>query len=97
MSRTLAPLARAVGGAGTLAMEGIPVYLTLGVLAFAGLAVLWLDRSRRRRIARLEAHIETLADQEWERREADAANRAKSRFLAMVSHETARRSTASWA
>ena len=68
-------------------MEGIPVYLALGVLAFAGLAVLWLDRSRRRRIARLEARIETLADQEWERHEADAANRAKSRFLAMVSHE----------
>ena len=68
-------------------MEGIPVYLALGVLALAGLAFLWLDRSRRRRIERLEARIEALADQEWERREADAANRAKSRFLAMVSHE----------
>ncbi len=68
-------------------MEGIPVYLALGVLALAGLVVLWLDRSRRRRIGRLEARIETLAGQEWERREADAANRAKSRFLAMVSHE----------
>jgi signal transduction histidine kinase/CheY-like chemotaxis protein len=68
-------------------MEGTPVYLVLGALALAGLAFLWLDRSRRRRIARLEARIEALADQEWERREADAANRAKSRFLAMVSHE----------
>jgi hypothetical protein len=68
-------------------MEGIPVYFALGVLALAGLAVLWLDRRRRRRIARLEARIEALADQEWERREADAANLAKSRFLAMVSHE----------
>ncbi len=68
-------------------MEGIPVYLALGVLAIAGLVVLWLDRSRRRRIERLEAHVESLADQEWERREAEAANRAKSRFLAMVSHE----------
>jgi signal transduction histidine kinase/DNA-binding response OmpR family regulator len=68
-------------------MEGDPVYLALGVLALAGLAFLWLDRSRRRRIERLEARIEALADQEWERREADAANRAKSRFLAMVSHE----------
>ena len=68
-------------------MEGIPVYFALGVLACAGLAVLWLDRGRRRRIARLEARIEALADQEWERREADAANLAKSRFLAMVSHE----------
>jgi len=68
-------------------MESIPVYLALGVLASAGLAFLWLDRSRRRRIRRLEARIEALADQEWERHEADAANRAKSRFLAMVSHE----------
>jgi signal transduction histidine kinase/DNA-binding response OmpR family regulator len=68
-------------------MEGIPVYFALGVLACAGFAVLWLDRSRRRRIARLEARLEALADQEWERREADAANLAKSRFLAMVSHE----------
>jgi signal transduction histidine kinase/CheY-like chemotaxis protein len=68
-------------------MEGIPVYLALGVLALAGLAFVWLDRSRRRRIGRLEARIEALADQEWERREAHAANRAKSQFLAMVSHE----------
>ena len=67
-------------------MEGIPVYLVLGVM-LAGLGFLWLDRSRRRSIRRLEARIETLADEEWERREADAANRAKSRFLAMVSHE----------
>ena len=68
-------------------MEGIPVYFALGVLALAGLVILWLDRGRRRRIARLEARLEALADQEWERREADAANLAKSRFLAMVSHE----------
>jgi signal transduction histidine kinase/CheY-like chemotaxis protein len=73
--------------AGTLAMEGIPVYLALGVLALAGLAFLWLDRRRRRRIERLEGRVEALAEQEWERCEADAANRAKSRFLAMVSHE----------
>jgi signal transduction histidine kinase/CheY-like chemotaxis protein len=68
-------------------MEGIPVYLAFGALALAGLAFLWLDRSRRRRIKGLEVRIEALADQEWERHEADAANRAKSRFLAMVSHE----------
>ena len=68
-------------------MEGVPVYLAFGVLALASLVVLWLDRSRRRRIARLEARLAALADQEWERREADAANLAKSRFLAMVSHE----------
>jgi signal transduction histidine kinase/CheY-like chemotaxis protein len=68
-------------------MEGIPVYLALGVLALAGLSALWLDRNRRRRIERLEARIEALAVQELERREAQAANSAKSRFLAMVSHE----------
>jgi signal transduction histidine kinase/CheY-like chemotaxis protein len=68
-------------------MEGIPVYLALGVLVLAGLVFLWLDRRSRRHIRRLETRIEALADQEWERREADAANRAKSRFLAMVSHE----------
>jgi signal transduction histidine kinase/CheY-like chemotaxis protein len=68
-------------------MEGVPVYLALGALALAGLAFFWLDRSRRRHIKGLEVRIEALADQEWERHEADAANRAKSRFLAMVSHE----------
>jgi signal transduction histidine kinase len=68
-------------------MEGIPVYLAVGVLALAGLASLWLDRSRLRRIERLEARIESFAEQDWERSEADAANRAKSRLLAMVSHE----------
>ena len=68
-------------------MEGIPVYLALGVLALAGLALYRVDRARRRRIDLLEERIEAFADQEWEWREADAASRAKSRFLAMVSHE----------
>ena len=68
-------------------MEGIPVYSLSACWRLPASSFLWLDRSRRRRIARLEARIEALADQEWERREADAANRAKSRFLAMVSHE----------
>src|ERR1700722_20225213 len=68
-------------------MELIPVYLAPGVLPLAGLLVLWLDRSRRRRIERLEARIETLAEEEWERREAQGAHRAKNRFPAMVSHE----------
>jgi nitrate reductase gamma subunit len=45
-----------IGAAGTSAMKGISVYFVLGVLALAGLVVLWLDRGRRRRIARLEAH-----------------------------------------
>jgi signal transduction histidine kinase len=45
------------------------------------------SRARRRRIDMLEERLEAFADQEWEWREADAANRAKSRFLAMVSHE----------
>jgi signal transduction histidine kinase/DNA-binding response OmpR family regulator len=64
--------------------------LGLGALAVAAIAVLVLlriERRRRRRIDLLEERVEALADQEWEWREADAANRAKSRFLAMVSHE----------
>jgi hypothetical protein len=43
-------------------MEGMLVCLALGVLALAGLAFLWLDHSRRRRIRRLETRIEALAD-----------------------------------
>jgi signal transduction histidine kinase/DNA-binding response OmpR family regulator len=38
-------------------------------------------------VARLEARVEELSDRNWELKEADAANRAKGRFLAMVSHE----------
>jgi signal transduction histidine kinase/CheY-like chemotaxis protein len=67
------------------------LYFGLGALALAAaglsLAFYRIDRARRRRIDILEERVEAFADQEWEWREADAANRAKSRFLAMVSHE----------
>jgi signal transduction histidine kinase/CheY-like chemotaxis protein len=63
----------------------------LGALALAAAVLSFafyrIDRGRRRRIDMLEERVEAFADQEWEWREADAANRAKSRFLAMVSHE----------
>jgi signal transduction histidine kinase len=66
------------------------VYFSLGALALvaagASFALYRIDRDRRR-IDMLEERVETFADREWEWREADAANRAKSRFLAMVSHE----------
>jgi signal transduction histidine kinase/CheY-like chemotaxis protein len=73
-------------------MDGDAVlYFSLGALALAAsgvsLAFYRVDRGRRRRIDMLEERLEAFADQEWEWREADAANRAKSRFLAMVSHE----------
>ena len=73
-------------------MDGSAVlYFSLGALALAAasvsLAFYRVDRARRRRIDMLEERVEAFADQEWEWREADAANRAKSRFLAMVSHE----------
>ncbi len=64
--------------------------LGLGALAVAAIALLVLGRidvRHRRRIDLLEERLEILADQEWEWREADAANRARSRFLATVSHE----------
>jgi signal transduction histidine kinase/CheY-like chemotaxis protein len=66
------------------------LYFSLGALALvaasASFALYRIDRDRRR-IDLLEERIEAFADREWEWREADAANRAKSRFLAMVSHE----------
>jgi signal transduction histidine kinase/CheY-like chemotaxis protein len=73
-------------------MDGNPVlYFSLGTLALAAAATAVvfhrIDRRHRRRIDMLEERVEAFADQEWEWREADAANRAKSRFLAMVSHE----------
>jgi signal transduction histidine kinase len=66
-----------------------PIAIAALALAAAGVvaALAWRNLSLRRRNAALEAQIENLADREWEWREADAANRAKGRFLAMVSHE----------
>jgi signal transduction histidine kinase/DNA-binding response OmpR family regulator len=66
------------------------LYLSLGALALvaagASFALYRINRDRRR-IDTLEERVEAFADREWDWREADAANRAKSRFLAMVSHE----------
>src|SRR6516165_4114382 len=77
------------------AMNGDAVlYVGLGALALllaSGLVVGFvfrrIDAARRHHIDALEERLEAFADREWEWREADAANRAKSRFLAMVSHE----------
>jgi signal transduction histidine kinase/DNA-binding response OmpR family regulator len=70
------------------------LYVGLGALALllaTGLVVGFvfrrIDAARRHHIDALEERLEAFADREWEWREADAANRAKSRFLAMVSHE----------
>ena len=67
------------------------VSIAFGVLLIAAAGVIAAlhrgKRNLRRRNDALEERIEAFADREWERREADAANRAKSRFLAMVSHE----------
>jgi signal transduction histidine kinase len=73
-------------------MDGnVVLYFSLGALALVAagvsLALYRIDRAHRRRIDVLEERLEAFADQEWEWREADAANRAKSRFLAMVSRE----------
>jgi signal transduction histidine kinase/CheY-like chemotaxis protein len=75
----------------------------VGALFAAACAVIAFMLRRRRitnaRLAALEARIEELSDRNWELHEgemlalasaceqAEAANRAKSRFLAMVSHE----------
>src|SRR4051794_6847669 len=45
------------------------------------------NRTLARDLKRAEERAEELADRNWELREAEAANRAKGRFLAMVSHE----------
>ena len=78
---------------GTLSSILSLVLATLGAgLAVAGLALLVLgDRQKQRRF---KADIDRLHDEVWELREAsaardraEAANEAKSRFLANVSHE----------
>src|SRR3954449_12300199 len=66
-----------------LAIAGVLI-----VAACGALALLW----RRNRIlavalAQAEERAEELSDRNWELKEAEASNRAKSRFLAMVSHE----------
>ncbi len=71
------------------ALKAVPIGLAAMLIGAAGV-IAALDRANRRlrrRCDTLDERMEALADREWERQEADAANRAKSRFLAMVSHE----------
>lgn len=65
------------------AVGGIVLVVAAGFVA----ALVRTNRTLRLRNEVLEERIEAFADEQWEWREADAANRAKSRFLAMVSHE----------
>jgi signal transduction histidine kinase/CheY-like chemotaxis protein len=70
-----------------------------GVACIVIAVLLWRRRVVRARLDVLEARVEDLADRNWElhdaemralgeaRDQAEAANRAKSRFLATVSHE----------
>src|ERR1700731_1976883 len=71
-----------------MAASALPLVLLLLLPAAGALAALaFVNLSLRRRNRALEERVEAFADREWERQEADAANRAKSRFLAVVSHE----------
>jgi len=66
------------------------VFVAVIVAAMFAAANLRLRRrcdALERRNDALEQRIEDLADREWEQREAEVANCAKSRFLATVSHE----------
>jgi signal transduction histidine kinase/DNA-binding response OmpR family regulator len=71
-----------------MAASALPIVLALALAAFGAVAAFaFANRGLHRRNRALEERVEAFADQEWERQEADAANRAKSRFLAVVSHE----------
>ena len=57
-------------------------------LLAAALALLWRrNRVLAAALTHAEARAEELSDRNWELKDAEASNRAKSRFLAMVSHE----------
>jgi signal transduction histidine kinase/DNA-binding response OmpR family regulator len=59
------------------------------LIAACGALALLARRNRllAENLARAEERVEELSDRNWELKEAEASNRAKSRFLAMVSHE----------
>src|SRR5215218_5809886 len=68
----------------------VAVLVGVALLLAAGGAVALLWRRNRVLAAALthaEARAEELSDRNWELKDAEASNRAKSRFLAMVSHE----------
>jgi signal transduction histidine kinase/CheY-like chemotaxis protein len=76
-------------GAGAADFKAVPIGFGVLLIAAVGAAggLYRANRSLRVRNEALEECIETLSDREWERQAADAANHAKSRFLATVSHE----------
>jgi signal transduction histidine kinase/DNA-binding response OmpR family regulator len=59
------------------------------IVIACGTSALLLRRNRLlgETLARAEERIEELSDRNWELKEAEASNRAKSRFLATISHE----------
>src|SRR5215210_6949127 len=68
----------------------VAVLVGAALLLAAGGAVALLWRRNRilaAALAQAEERAEELSDRNWELKEAEASNRAKSRFLAMVSHE----------
>jgi len=73
----------------TVELHAIPVGLGAFLIAAGGaVAALYrANRNLRKRNHALRQRIEALSNGEWPRQATDAANRTKSRFLAMVSHE----------
>ena len=67
---------------------GIAGALLVASGALLLLLLLWRrNRTLAASLARAEERAEELSDRNWELKEAEASNRAKSRFLAVVSHE----------
>ena len=73
---------------GELNPVAVAIAGALIVAAGAGVLLLWRrNRALGAKLARAEERAEELSDRNWELKDAEASNRAKSRFLAMVSHE----------
>ena len=64
-------------------IAGAALFAACGALALLARRTRMLAAS----LARAEERVEELSDRNWELKEAEASNRAKSRFLAMISHE----------